>query len=169
MNNFWHTNFCAAQGGEFTFRFSITVADDVDNAAAARHASRFTPDVQAAVDELVRIESPHARLLSFKPAEDFDGYILRLQELNGRDGEVTITLGCFAKGGIGSAVRATGIEHPHPQAHAHPVIIDGHQLRTHLHPYEIRTLRIRPPAAQRPAHLENRGRLTHPRPSFTIK
>jgi alpha-mannosidase len=36
MNNYWHTNYKAGQGGQHTFRFSITSRAKTDNAASAR-------------------------------------------------------------------------------------------------------------------------------------
>ena len=36
MNNYWNTNYVAAQGGEFTFRYVLTSAPALDRAALAR-------------------------------------------------------------------------------------------------------------------------------------
>ena len=36
MNNYWHTNYRAGQGGNFTFRYVLTSADHLDPAALSR-------------------------------------------------------------------------------------------------------------------------------------
>ena len=36
MNNYWHTNYMAGQGGDYTFRFAITSRPKADNVASAR-------------------------------------------------------------------------------------------------------------------------------------
>src|SRR5260370_40613799 len=36
MNNYWDTNYRAAQGGEFTFRYTMTSATNLDPAALTR-------------------------------------------------------------------------------------------------------------------------------------
>ena len=36
MNNYWHTNYLAGQGGDYTFRFAITSRPKADNVASAR-------------------------------------------------------------------------------------------------------------------------------------
>ena len=36
MNNYWHTNYLAGQGGDYTFRFAITSRPKADNVASAQ-------------------------------------------------------------------------------------------------------------------------------------
>lgn len=111
MNNYWVTNYKAAQSGEFQFRFSLTSAAAIDPVAA----SRFSADTRSpplafqmvnAGSNRVRpaqralplghgaffeIDAGHAQISAFKPAEDGDGFILRLREIGGSAGTVKLT------------------------------------------------------------------------------
>ena len=149
MNNFWQTNFKAAQGGDLTFRYAIQLADAVGNAQAAQLASRVSPAVQAALDASVRIAQNNARVVAFKLAEDGDGYIVRVQEMDGRHGDVTLILGALEGRGVGSAEIVRGIEQPRSGNGTRPLpVTNGTRATTHLHPYEIQTVRVRPSVPQ---------------------
>jgi len=98
MNNYWATNFKERQGGDFTFRFSFTshgpgwgVAD------ANRFGWGYCTDLQAVVvppgqagrlagstGSFVEIDAPNVMLFTLKGAEDGDGLVVRLLELEGR-------------------------------------------------------------------------------------
>jgi alpha-mannosidase len=145
MNNFWQTNFQAEQGGEFVFRYSIALPERTGNAQARRHVSQFTPEVLAAVDAMVRVDAPNVRMVSFKRAEDGDGYIVRIQEMDGLHGDVDIEIGALRDRGIRTAELVTGVEHPH-DADVGQKGLSGRDsvIRSHLHPYEIQTIRVRP-------------------------
>jgi hypothetical protein len=144
MNNFWQTNYKASQGGDMTFRYAILLAGGIGNAEAARVASRFSPAVTGVLDDLVRVEEGNARLVTFKPAEDGGGYIVRLQEMDGGQADATLTVGALATSGIASARIVSGIEHPPSGGSGASLPISGTRIRTHLHPYEIQTIHIRP-------------------------
>jgi hypothetical protein len=144
MNNFWQTNYKAAQGGDLTFRYAIVLAGAIGNAEAARLASRFPPALTEALDSLVRVEPAHARLVTFKPAEDGDGYIVRIQEMDGGHGDVTLNLAAMADSGITSARVVSGLEHPRSGDPGGTLPINGTRITTHLHPCEIQTIRVRP-------------------------
>jgi alpha-mannosidase len=104
MNNYWGTNFPAWQGGDFIFRYAITTSAEFDPAAATRFGwNALTPlerdDVSASPEasalpneeaSLLEIGDPGVTLLTWKPAEDLDGSILRIQESAGKSSVVNI-------------------------------------------------------------------------------
>ena len=51
MNNYWHTNYLAGQGGDFTFRFSITSRPKADNVASARFGWAVSNPLMAVVGQ----------------------------------------------------------------------------------------------------------------------
>jgi alpha-mannosidase len=105
MNNYWGTNFPAWQGGEFTFRYEITSAAGFDPAALTRFGwNALTPlerdDIAGAKEtsllpatqaSLLEIGSPNVTMLTWKEAEDSDGTIVRLQEIAGVEGDVSLS------------------------------------------------------------------------------
>jgi hypothetical protein len=52
----------------------------------------------------------------------------------------------MAASGIASARLVSGIEHPRAGGSGASLPIRGVRIRTHLHPHEIQTIRIRPAA-----------------------
>ena len=108
MNNYWHTNYRAAQGGHFRFRYVMTSATRTDAAALSRMGwEESTPLEQdqirsqdKALDlprplngneaSLLTIDDPDLLLDTWKPAEDGNGTILRFIDLGGEPRIVTI-------------------------------------------------------------------------------
>lgn len=97
MNNYWHTNYKAGQGGEHVFRFSITSRAKADNAASARFGwAASNPLLAVPVDgqsrgrlpagsaSLVEIAEPNVLLISARQAEEGGGLVLRLWEVSGK-------------------------------------------------------------------------------------
>ncbi|NQT84805.1 hypothetical protein HQ563_17440, partial [bacterium] len=84
MNNYWFTNFRASQGGELTFRYSITThRGPCRNSEAMRFAmERANPLILGGgptpLCSFLQIDDPQAILLAFKLAENGKGYVLRL-------------------------------------------------------------------------------------------
>src|SRR5262249_37790481 len=88
MNNYWHTNYRAAQGGDFEFRFVVTSAASTDAAVLSRKGwEAFTPleeneitsqdkalDLPRPLDgnqaSFLQIGDPDVLLETWKPAED---------------------------------------------------------------------------------------------------
>lgn len=107
MNNYWHTNYKASQGGDFTFRYALT---SVDHRASDSEIVRFgqiaaRPLIAFAVssDEnnstgdgkdisFMSVAPDNVMLLGVKTAEDGGGMIVRLQEFDGRETTVTVWL-----------------------------------------------------------------------------
>jgi alpha-mannosidase len=106
MNNYWHTNYKAEQGGPHLFRFSLTTMrgafsrkDAITKgwemfapllACKAKH-SRAGALTQAS-QGLVSIEPAWIPLLTAKAAEDANGFVFRLLEPRGVSGLAKVTL-----------------------------------------------------------------------------
>jgi len=118
MNNYWTTNYKASQGGEVTFRYSITSAASLSAEEAGRFSgdTRFPPlpfqmvhtgsnrvrpvgrPLPAGRGAFFELDSSQVQVSAFKVAEDGDGYILRLREVAGKDGTVRLTSPLFTLG-----------------------------------------------------------------------
>ncbi len=125
MNNYWHTNYRAGQGGKFTFRYVLTSAGEFQPAALSRLGweSMETPLVDAVANNdkagnpgaplpaagtsLLRIDNPNVVLVTWKLAEDGRGTILRLKEIAGRNEDAAIEL---LRGSIHSASLCNSVE-----------------------------------------------------------
>src|SRR5574341_1294855 len=113
--SWWFTNYKAAQGGEFTFRYSITSGRGLSDEALARFDRetrsplvgypffdlgnvRLHPakrQMPAASGSFFDIEASHAQVTAFKEAEDGNGYILRLRETAGKAGTARLASPVF--------------------------------------------------------------------------
>jgi alpha-mannosidase len=101
MNNYWNTNYVAAQGGEFTFRYVLTSAAKLDQAALSKMGWEETTPLErtlvkgqdqtypvkttlpSAKMSFLQIDNPSVVLSAWKQAEDGDGSVLRFIELGG--------------------------------------------------------------------------------------
>lgn len=108
MNNYWHTNYAAEQGGAFRFRYVITSAERTDAAALSRMGwEEMTPleedeirsqdkalDLPRPLDgkqgSFLTVDDPDVVVDTWKPAEDGKGTILRLIDLGGAQRSVTV-------------------------------------------------------------------------------
>jgi alpha-mannosidase len=97
MNNYWHTNYLAGQGGQYTFRFAITSRAKSDRTASARFGAEVSnPLVGVAVDanptgklpggaiSLVSVAEPNVMVIGTKLSETGKGLIVRLWEVEGK-------------------------------------------------------------------------------------
>lgn len=106
-NNNWSMNVKASQGGDISFRYSITSGKDLDDAALGQFDAEtrsalapypYTERVKtgktrlpASAGSLFELEGTrNAEFSTFKRAEDGNGYILRLRETAGVDGVVRL-------------------------------------------------------------------------------
>ncbi len=115
MNNYWHTNFKAGQGGKITFRYSIT---SLVNGSNLQSAPRFgweqhqplqvvwlsgednnSPSKKTS-QSFLTVDRPNVIIQSFKRAEDKNGFILRLREIEGTESRPRVTLPLLKKSGI---------------------------------------------------------------------
>ena len=102
MNNYWGTNYVAAQGGDFTFRYALTSAQRLDAAAMSRMGWGQTTRLEstlvksqdraapAPADALpaerlsfLETSDPSVFLSTWKQAEEGEGSVLRFIELGG--------------------------------------------------------------------------------------
>jgi hypothetical protein len=127
MNNYWFTNYKASQGGEFTFRYSITSGAALAEGELARFDAetrspliaynyydtgnvRLEPvkkRMPVAAGSFFEIAADNAQVTAFKPAEDGNGYILRLRETAGRKGAARLKSPVFP---LAAAWRTNGVE-----------------------------------------------------------
>jgi alpha-mannosidase len=106
MNNYWHTNYKATQGGHHVFRFSLishsggfSKRDALTRGwemfsppVAQRVASSFGKTASAAARSLVEVKPSGLPLLAFKQAEDLNGFVLRFCDFWGAGGKATLAL-----------------------------------------------------------------------------
>jgi hypothetical protein len=104
LNNYWGTNYIAAQGGDFTFRYALTSAPKLDAAAMSRLGWEQTtplertlvksqdkaapaPDpLPASRMSFLETSDPSVLLSAWKHAEEGEGMVLRFIELGGAQG-----------------------------------------------------------------------------------
>ncbi|HKG15155.1 MAG TPA: glycoside hydrolase family 38 C-terminal domain-containing protein [Pyrinomonadaceae bacterium] len=159
MNNYWNTNYVAAQGGEFTFRYTLTSARSLDQTALARLGWEETTPLErtlvksqdqtyparktlpAAQSSLLGVDNPSALLSAWKQSEDGVGTVMRFIELRGEPGGVRLS-GPLVGGASGRACNAV--------EECGPAFAGGTGgLSFVLKPRQIYTLKVNPPAAER--------------------
>jgi hypothetical protein len=109
MNNYWNTNYVAAQGGEFAFRYVLTSARSLDQPALSRMGWEETTPLErtlvkgqdqtyparkslpAARMSFLEVSNPSVVLSTWKQSEDGDGSVLRFIELGGARASVTVS------------------------------------------------------------------------------
>ena len=126
-NNYWSMNIKASQGGDISFRYSITSRKDLDFAAVGQFDSETRSglaaypyfdwgnvkgavgkkQLPAAAGSFLELEAMNAQVSAFKQAEDGHGYILRLRETTGRDGNAQLRSPLFR---ITAALLTDGVE-----------------------------------------------------------
>jgi alpha-mannosidase len=97
MNNYWHTNYKAGQGGTHEFRFAITSRTRADSAASARFgfevarpliglavSSNSQGRLAAESTSLIAVAEPNVLLTGVKRSDDGQSLVVRLWELSGR-------------------------------------------------------------------------------------
>lgn len=153
MNNYWHTNYRASQGGNFRFRYVVTSAKATDAPALSRMGwQEFTPfehdeirsqdkalDLPRPLDgkqaSFASIDDPNVVLDTWKPAEDGNGTILRLIDLGGSTRTVTVDTPLIS---LKSVVSTDAVERdlaPIPVA-------DPHRFQVPIGPHQIITIRL---------------------------
>jgi hypothetical protein len=153
MNNYWHTNYRAEQGGHFRFRYVITSAAATPPAELSRmgweEMTPFEHDFVQSQDKAVEANSPlNPQAASFlqigdpdllldtwKPAENGKGTILRFLDLGGKARTVTITMPLFT---LQRVVKTDAVErNEKPIAMATP-----HSFELAVKPHQILTVRV---------------------------
>jgi hypothetical protein len=153
MNNYWHTNYRAEQGGHFQFRYVVTSASTTDAVQLSHQAwEEMTPlevtEVTAS-DKAVEtkrpldgkstgfltMNDPALLLETWKPAEDGNGTILRLLDLGGTRRTVRVGFPLFT---LEHAWLDDALERD--QKAISPV--DPHTLELIVTPHAILTVRV---------------------------
>jgi len=97
MNNYWHTNYAASQGGPVTFRFRISLLAPGDAAEPVRrgwaacdplHVSpsytNDTPGPLIAKDRALFYADKNVMIVGAKPADDGEGVVVKLLDVAGQ-------------------------------------------------------------------------------------
>ncbi|MGC2636903.1 MAG: polysaccharide lyase family protein [Acidobacteriaceae bacterium] len=153
MNNYWHTNYVAEQGGKFRFRYVITSAAQTDAPALSRMGwEEATPleedqiqsqdkalDLPRPLDgkqgSFLTVDDPDVLLDTWKPAEDGDGTIVRLIDLGGAARTVTVKTPLLA---IDKVMSTDAVERD-----GQVIVPDSaHSFRVAIRPHAIVTVRI---------------------------
>jgi len=153
MNNYWHTNYRAAQGGHFRFRYVVTSAAQTDAPALSRMAcEESTPmeedqirsqdkaldlprPLNGSQDSFLSIDDPDLLLDTWKAAEDGNGTILRLIDPGGPSLTVTINVPMLSIEKISST---DAVERDQK-----PIVPDGpHTFKIAVQPHQIITIRL---------------------------
>jgi alpha-mannosidase len=110
LNNYWHTNYLGLQGGEITFRYHLTSGTEIEKAEAYRrgwearrplygHRMSFqdfrtvqAPYEEAAGGTLAVVGNEHVVLSTMRPARWSAGFLVRLQETAGIDGNAPVAI-----------------------------------------------------------------------------
>jgi hypothetical protein len=162
MNNYWFTNYKASQGGDFTFRYSITSNRQLPEAELARFDAqtrsplivcnyydtgnvRIRPAkkrMPLAEGSFLAIDAGNAQVTAFKPAEDGNGYILRLRETAGQKGVARLKSPIFP---LAAAWRTNGLED-----NLSPLAVTTNGVAVPLQPRAFSTLRLVFGAAPKP-------------------
>ncbi len=152
MNNYWHTNYRAGQGGTFTFRYVLTSAKDFDPPALSRLGweSMEAPVLDSVINQdkagnpdeplpaegasFLEVNSPNVVLVTWKLAENGKGTILRLQETAGQSADVTVTL---PRSKVQSAAICNSVED-----HLHDLTVTNNQIHLTFQPHEVLTVQL---------------------------
>jgi hypothetical protein len=149
MNNYWDTNFRERQGGDVTFRFSLTShGRDWGDAQAARFGWGYCTDLQAVVlpagqrgslpgssHSFLRVEPGNVMVFTCKGAEDGDGLIVRLIELEGKGTEAVLEVSGLD---VISARRTSMVEEDGEE-----LPVAGNRISVGVPAYGIETVRVR--------------------------
>ena len=165
MNNYWHTNYRAGQGGAFTFHFAMTSSAQLDGDALTHLAAEEMRPAEldhvvgqdkagnpprplpAEGQGFLQTDNRHVLLTTWKQAENGKGTILRFAETAGKQEEAVVHLPHMD---IASARLTSGVE-----AEGAALPIDGDGIRLSLMPFEVVTLRVQAaaPGAQAAAPI----------------
>ncbi len=122
MNNYWHTNYKARQGGTTEFRFSISSRSKASNTASSRFGWETSNPLIAVAQEgnaagllpadsssLVEVLEPNVLLVGTRQSAKGKGLILRLWEVSGRAATAHVRLRHFP---VRSATACNLVEEP---------------------------------------------------------
>ncbi|WP_291767389.1 glycosyl hydrolase-related protein [Caldivirga sp. UBA161] len=88
MNNYWHTNYKAAQGGSFTFTYRLTSGRGIKPSMAHRFFA--SPVIGRVINGDLTVDPPEVVVTAVKKWDLGDGVVLRLLEVDGEAKSLTI-------------------------------------------------------------------------------
>ena len=153
MNNTWHTNYEAGQGGATELRYVVTSAPSTDPVALSRmgweEATPLESDEVTHQDKAVdseralngkqgrflEVDDPNVVVEAWKSAEDGKGTILRLLDLGSAERTVKVQTPLL---NLSSVVQTDAVER---DQHAVP-LESTHSFSVSIHPHEIVTVRM---------------------------
>jgi hypothetical protein len=150
MNNYWHVNYRAEQGGHFQFRYVVTSTRATDAVDLSHRAwedftplevSEVTPSDKAVETKrpldgtsgsFLNVADPSLVLETWKPAEDGRGTILRFLDLGGPSRIVRVGLPhlILEHAWIADALERNQTEVPLAGTHAFDLAIKPHEIVT---------------------------------------
>jgi alpha-mannosidase len=152
MNNYMFTNYAAAQGGDFTFRYVMTSGNnlqpaflsrlgreemsplEVDQITSQDKAINTPRPLDSAQGSFLSVNQPNVALETWKMAEDGEGTILRFLEVAGKEGGVNVETPLL---NVKSAWMSDALER-----NQSALPISPHGLRFSVRPYQIVTVRL---------------------------
>ena len=153
MNNYWHTNYRAAQGGDFRFRYVITSAPATDVVALSRMGwEEVTPleedevrsqdkalDLPRPLDgkqgSFLTVGDPDLLFETWKPSEDGNGTIVRLIDIGGKRRMIDIATPLLT---LEKAMETDAVERNQKS-----LPLEGpNGFQVEIHPHEIVTVRL---------------------------
>jgi alpha-mannosidase len=152
FNNYWHTNFRAAQGGDTTFRYVMTTGPRLAPADLSRLGrAAMTPlETDEIIDQdkvgnperplepkstsFLEVDSPAVVVENWKAAEDGNGTVVRLLEIAGTESRTRLR---FPMLKVQRAWLCTAMEEE-----LHELSVEGAAVEVTLKPHEIATVRI---------------------------
>jgi hypothetical protein len=109
MNNYWHTNYAASQGGAVTFRFRLSLVAPGDAAEPVRRGwaacdplyvspayTNGTPGPLIAKDRALFYADKGALIVGAKPADDGEGVIVKVLDVAGQARSVGVWPAAYA-------------------------------------------------------------------------
>ena len=153
LNNYWHTNYRAAQSGDIVVRYRLLSDRAIDAARAHRFGwearrplfgQRMSfqdfrapepPYDAASTSTFARVEPETVALSTLVAARDGEGWVVRVQEIAGRECAATIE---FSGLHIARAWRCDHLE----RAAAELAVGEKGELRVSLGPWQLATIRL---------------------------
>lgn len=152
MNNYWHTNYRAGQGGEFEFRYALTSAAKLDGLALSKLSAEQmrAAELDHVVDQdkagnperplpkegvgFLETSASNIILSTWKQAEDGNGTIMRYSESAGK---VTTAEIRFPHSAVKAAYLCSGVEE-----NKQPLAVKNSAVHLDFKPFEVLTVRI---------------------------
>jgi hypothetical protein len=152
MNNYWHTNYVAGQGGDFTFRYVITSDKNLEPGQLSRLGwEEMTPletneivqndkevspprPLDRGQGSFLQVNQSNLVLVNWKTAEDGHGTILRFLEVAGKSNQVEVQIPIVQ---VQAAWMCNAMEE-----NQQPLSTTAHAVTFSAKPFQIVTVRV---------------------------